>query len=99
VQNRIRLHQYRKQTGNGGSILEAVQFGYTEEATSFDLVYQQGEDDYSVFPDGTPPDGSPEMIIHTFNIGLVALYYTIATLGIALAISCLVFNFTFRKKK
>jgi len=37
-------------TGNGGSILEAVQFGYTEEATSFDLVYQQGENDYSVFP-------------------------------------------------
>ena len=46
-----------------------------------------------------PPDGSPEMITHTFHVSLVALYYTLAALGITLAIACLVFNFTFRKKK
>ena len=46
-----------------------------------------------------PPDGSPEIITHTFKVSLVAVYYTLAALGITLANACLVFNFAFRKKK
>ena len=32
------------------SILEAVQFGYTESDTHFNLTYLTGENDSSVFP-------------------------------------------------
>ena len=32
------------------SKLEAVQFGYTEIATDFNLTYLTGENDHSVFP-------------------------------------------------
>ena len=35
---------------DGGSALEAVQFGYTESATHFNLIYLTGENDSSVFP-------------------------------------------------
>ena len=52
-----------------------------------------------IHTDGIPPDGSPEIIIHTFHVSLVALYYFLAALGIILAIACLVFNLIFRNKK
>ena len=35
---------------DGGNVLEAVQFGYTESDTHFNLTYLTGEDDSSVFP-------------------------------------------------
>ena len=35
---------------DGGNVLEAVQFGYTESDTHFNLTYLTGENDSSVFP-------------------------------------------------
>ena len=35
---------------DSGNALEAVQFGYTENATHFNLMYLTGESDNSVFP-------------------------------------------------
>ena len=52
-----------------------------------------------IHTDGIPPDGSPEILIRTFHVSLVAVYYSLAALGITLAIACLVFNFAFRKTK
>ena len=48
---------------------------------------------------GVPLDGSPKTVIRTFNIGLVVVFDTLATLGIAFAVLCLLFNFIFRKRK
>ena len=49
--------------------------------------------------DGIPLDGSPEVSIHTFEIGLVIVFDVLATVGIVFAIGCLLFNFIFRERK
>ena len=49
--------------------------------------------------DGIPPDGTPDKIIHTFNIGLVVTFDTLATLGIVFSCCCLLFNFIFKEKR
>ena len=49
--------------------------------------------------DGIPPDGSPETVIHTYDTGLIATYYTFATFGTVFAVGCLLFNFAFKGKK
>lgn len=53
----------------------------------------------SIVVDGVPLDGTPVTIFHTFNIGLVAVFDTLATLGIVFAIGCLLFNFICRQRK
>ena len=49
--------------------------------------------------DGIPLDGSPVMVLHTFQIGLVVVFYILTTVGIAFAVGCLLFNFIFRERK
>ena len=48
---------------------------------------------------GVPLDGTPLTIIRTFHVGLVIVFDTLALLGIAFAVGCLFFNFTFRNRK
>lgn len=52
-----------------------------------------------IYSGGPPPDGTPINVIHTFNIGLVATFYTLASLGIVFAIACFIFNIIFRSRK
>ena len=47
--------------------------------------------------DGVPPDGTPQKTIHTFQLGLVIVYYLLAVAGIVFSVVCLLFNFAFRK--
>ena len=49
--------------------------------------------------DGVPLDGSPLTLINTFNTALVAVFDTLAILGISFTIGCLLFNFIFRRTK
>ena len=49
--------------------------------------------------DGPPPDGTPVIVIHSFNIALVVLFDITAVLGIVFAIGCLIFNFVFKNRK
>ena len=49
--------------------------------------------------DGAPPDGTPAIVIHSFNIVLVAFCDVMAALGILFSTACLVLNFVFRNKK
>ena len=48
---------------------------------------------------GTPPDGSPVMRIRTFKIWLIALFDTLAILGIIFAVACFLFNLIFRNRR
>ena len=54
---------------------------------------------HSIVVDGVPLDGSPEVVFHTFQIGLVVLFYVLAAVGIVFAVGCLLFNFIFRGRK
>ena len=49
--------------------------------------------------DGVPLDGDAVIIVNTFKIGLVVAFDTLAVLGIAFAMGCLLFNFSFRGRK
>ena len=49
--------------------------------------------------DGVPPDGTPQKTIHTFQLGLVIVYYLLAVAGIVFTVVCLLFNFAFRKRR
>ena len=51
------------------------------------------------FSGGSPLDGTPIKILHTFKLWLVAIFDCLASLGIVFAIVCLVFNIVFRKRK
>ena len=48
---------------------------------------------------GAPYDGSPEEVIHNYNIILAGFYYVFAFLGLICAVVCLIFNILFRNKK
>ena len=49
--------------------------------------------------DGVPSDGTPINVIHTFKVEVVAIFDTLATVGIIFASVCLIFNIVFRKRK
>ena len=49
--------------------------------------------------DGVSLDGTILNITHTFETELVVVFDILATLGIAFAIGCLIFNFGFRNRK
>ena len=51
------------------------------------------------FADGIPPDGRPLVVIGTYNIALVIVFYALTLAGVVFAIVCLVFNWIFRKSK
>ena len=55
---------------------------------------------YNIFAaDGVPLDGTPEIVFHTFEIGLVIVFYVLAAVGIVFSIGCLLFNLIFRERK
>ena len=49
--------------------------------------------------DGVPPDGTPQEVIHTFQLGLVIVFYFLAAVGTIFSVVCLLFNFVFRNKR
>ena len=49
--------------------------------------------------DGRLLDGTILNITHTFETGVVVFFDILATLGIAFAIGCFIFNFGFRNRK
>ena len=52
-----------------------------------------------IHTDGTPPDGSPLIVIHTFKIWLVAVLYSLVVAGVVFAFICFLFNFIYRKRE
>ena len=54
---------------------------------------------WSVDADGVPLDGSPTIVVRTFQIELVVVFYILTTVGIAFAVGCLLFNFIYRERK
>ncbi len=51
------------------------------------------------FPDGIPPDGTPEQVVHAVDLALTVMYTFFASIGIIFGIVCLIFNCVFRKRK
>ena len=49
--------------------------------------------------DGPPPDGSPMKKIRTFKTWLIAVFDTLAILGILFAVACFLFNLIFRNRR
>ena len=49
--------------------------------------------------DGVPPDGTPQEVIHTFQLGLVVVFYFLAAVGFIFSVACLLFNFLFTKRR
>ena len=49
--------------------------------------------------DGVPPDGTPQEVIHTFQLGLVVVFYILAAVGFIFCVACLMFNFVFRNRR
>ena len=49
--------------------------------------------------DGVPPDGTPQEVIHTFQLGLVVVFYFLAAVGFIFSVTCLLFNFEFRNRR
>lgn len=53
----------------------------------------------TLWPNGTPQDGTPVIIEKYPLLPLMVILYTFATAGIAFTVACLVFSFVFRHKK
>ena len=51
------------------------------------------------FTDGVPPDGTPISIINTFKVELIVIFDTLVLLGIIFAVTCLLFNIIYRKRR
>lgn len=49
--------------------------------------------------DGVPSDGTPAEVIVTYHLTLVITYDMLAGIGLIFVVICLIFNFTFRKRK
>ena len=49
--------------------------------------------------DGVPPDGTPQKVVHTFQLGLVVVFYFLAAVGMIFSVVCLLFNFVFRSRR
>ena len=49
--------------------------------------------------DGVPYDGVPEEEVVTVHVSVTAIFVFLATAGLVFTVLCLVFNFTYRKKK
>eukprot|EP00731_Ephydatia_muelleri_P021210 Em0013g937a len=85
-----------------GNQLQKFDIGYVAldqngQSVAFDFL--PGESMETIWPDGVPHDGT--LIKSTINIelGVTAVMYILATLGIALAIVCFIFMVVFRERK
>ena len=63
------------------------------------LSYTEGEGPASIWPDGVPPDGTPIEVEHFPYPAVMGVVYTYCCLGVLFAISCLIFNIAYRKRK
>ena len=52
-----------------------------------------------ILPDGIPLDGTPLRELRSIMLPLIVVVDTLATLGIAFAVCCLIFNIVFREQK
>ena len=62
-------------------------------------VLTESENYFYDYIGGTPYDGRPIDVAETVEISLMVVFIVLATVGIVLAIICLVFNFIFRERK
>jgi hypothetical protein len=74
-------------------------FGYLDRDSNFTLVYETGESDKTLYPDGFPPDGAPMIVVQGPHKALVVVYYTLAVCGIIGSIIFLILNFLYRNTK
>eukprot|EP00731_Ephydatia_muelleri_P021180 Em0013g907a len=95
----IRIQQYRF---NNSNQLQKFDIGYVAldqngQSVAFDFL--PGQSIKTIWPDGVPHDGT--LITSTINIelGVTAVMYILATLGIALAIICFIISVAFRERK
>eukprot|EP00731_Ephydatia_muelleri_P028159 Em0019g1032a len=87
--DKINVVQYRK-----GLIVQDV--GYI--ALNNELTYIAPKN-ITLWPNGTPQDGTPVVIEKYPLLPLMVILYIFATAGIAFTVACLVFSFVFRHKK
>ncbi|CAI8043141.1 Gamma-aminobutyric acid type B receptor subunit 2, partial [Geodia barretti] len=74
-------------------------FGYLDRDSNFALVYETGESDKTLYPDGFPPDGTPMIVVQGPHKALVVVYYILAVCGIIGSIIFLILNFLYRNTK
>ncbi|KAL5470787.1 hypothetical protein EMCRGX_G028806 [Ephydatia muelleri] len=96
---RIRIQQYRF---NNSNQLQKFDIGYVAldqngQSVAFDFL--PGESMETIWPDGVPHDGTLMKSIINIELGVTAVMYILATLGIALAIVCFIFMVVFRERK
>ncbi|KAL5471263.1 hypothetical protein EMCRGX_G029359 [Ephydatia muelleri] len=94
IQHTLRLKQYRR---NGS--LTKTQCAHFSTLDSYVFNFELGFSDQIVYPDGTPPDGTPMQVTVSLAIPLDAVMYILAACGITFAGACLVFNILFRQRR
>ena len=52
-----------------------------------------------LYTDGIPYDGVPINQIVSIHVAVSVIFFVLATVGIAFAVFCIIFNFIFRNKK
>lgn len=104
---KVNILQYRRFNNNTSPLSLAI-FANIHALSSYNnttlprsaFFYLRGENNGTVFPRGQiPSDGTPIIVITTYQLPLVVLYYTLSLAGLVLTTVCLVFNFTQRNKK
>eukprot|EP00731_Ephydatia_muelleri_P021183 Em0013g910a len=97
-----RMYQHLMNASFVGITLQKFDIGYVAldqngQSVAFDFL--PGQSIKTIWPDGVPHDGT--LIKSTINIelGVTAVMYILATLGIALAIICFIIMIAFRERK
>ena len=70
-----------------------------ENKSQYSIVFGGGENPVTIWPNGTPPDGTPIEVEHFPYPAVMGVVYTYSILGVFFSLICLTFNFVFRKKK
>ena len=70
-----------------------------QDDSSYNVSYLEGEDPVIIWPDGTPPDGTPIEVEHYPFPAVMAVVYLYSCLGVAFALACLTFNLVYRNRK
>ena len=76
--------------------LVAQDVGYIALNNELTYIAPQG---ITLYPNGTPHDGTPIVIEKYPLLPLMVILYTFATAGIVFTAACLMFSFVFRHKK
>ena len=70
-----------------------------QDDSSYNVSYLEGEDPVIIWPDGTPPDGTPIEVEHYPFPAVMAVVYLYSCLGVVFALACLTFNLAYRNRK